>query len=164
MSTIDDANKCLAAFTTSRIEVRRGGAYVLWPKYRGEGEECRRWQCRGQDFYPTWHQQWPGGGTASTALAQLIRWVQGKPVLPIGTWYYWAGNNVKLLTRSVVDELKANGYPEYADCVLCHHRIDGGMDWWSLNGVTGPCCGWKSGCRQDPDFVKRQECEAICRT
>lgn len=143
---IDVANEVLATFNRSRIERRRGGWYVCWEDSRGD--HAKRWICRGQGFYPMWHYQWPGGGTASTALSQLIRWIGGKPVLPIASWRYWAGDTCKLLPLSAVERLLAGGYPEHTDCVLCGNRITGGLDWWSLDGVTGPCCSCTTGCRQ----------------
>ena len=24
------------------------------------------------------------------------------------------------------------------------------IDWWHLEGVSGPCCHWTNGCRQEP--------------
>lgn len=140
------ANQVLSSFVNVRIEPRRGGMYVCWT--RGSEEIAKRWQCRWNDFYPVWNHHYPGGGTSVTALSQLIRWLQEKPVLPIASWRYWASETCKLLPLEAVDELSAAGYPEQVDCVLCHQPIIGGLDWWSLDGVTGPCCGWTSGCRQ----------------
>lgn len=142
------ANQVLSSFVKARIEQRPGFPHfvVCWTSF---GKEVRkRWMTRGQDFYPVWKHDYPGGGTSSTALSQLIRWLQGKPVLPIESWRYWASETCKLLPRSAVETLLAGGYPEFADCVLCHQRIEGGLDWWSLKGVSGPCCGRTSGCRQ----------------
>lgn len=140
------ANKVLATFSTSRIERRNNGWFVCWPSHNGE--MSRRWQCRGQDFYPTWSHKYTGGGTACTALSQLIRWMRYQPVLPISTWRYWASEKCKLLPAAAAEELLSGGYPHHVKCVLCHETIEGSMDWWSLNGVSGPCCGWTSGCRQ----------------
>lgn len=149
---VDIANRvleCFAPGTTLRLE----SGYVLVAWTVSKGKEERRWMTRGQDFYPVWHRKWCHGGTASTALAQLVRWIQGKPVLPISTWAYWAGEKVQLLRQGNGNEaigmLIAAGYPQVATCVLCGNQITGGMDWWSLDGVTGPCCGWTSGCRQN---------------
>lgn len=148
------ANRVLQSFESrSEIAFKRnaGGRRILvirWTLWHGKKYE-RQWMTRGQDFYPVWKQRWPGGGTACTALSQLVRWVQGKTVLPISTWRYWATDGIKLLKdESHVDILLAAGYPEHVDCVLCGHRIEGGLDWWSVKDVTGPCCGWRSGCRQ----------------
>lgn len=144
------ANKALAAFASVQIERRPSGWWVTWTKSDGESVE-RRWMTRGgQDFYPVWSRIYPGGGTSSTALSQLIRWCAGKPVLPLATWQYWAGERVKLLGPEVVEWLRAGGYPEVAKCVLCGNEIHGGMDWWNLHGDSGPCCGWMNGCRQKP--------------
>lgn len=148
-SRLDVANRVLATFSPSRIERRKGGWYVCWEN-KWQGPMAKRWHCRGQDFYPSWHRKWPGGGTASTALSQLIRWLRDQPVLPISSWRYWASETCKLLPVTVADDLLAAGYPEHVPCVLCGETIVGGLDWWSLDGVTGPCCGWTTGCRQKP--------------
>lgn len=149
---IDVANvvlKCFAAETELRIE--SGHVLVCWTQHGGKKFE-RRWMTRGQDFYPVWHNKWGHGGTASTALAQLVRWVRGLPVLPLTTWRYWSGERVALLrhgnSNEAISALSAAGYPETATCVLCGMELTSGFDWWSLDGVTGPCCAWTSGCCQ----------------
>ena len=150
--TLEAANRALQAFAVdSRIERREGkgaGWYVCWEnRYQGKVE--RRWQCRiRQDFYPVWSDKWPHGGTACTALSQLIRWLKGMPVLPISSWRYWESETVALCKPGTAAALLEAGYPEHADCVLCGEPINGKLDWWHLNGVSGPCCGWTTGCRQ----------------
>jgi hypothetical protein len=147
---IEVANSVLKTFANSaRIERRRGGWYVCWFYHnRSRGEIAKRWSTRrGQDFYPPWSSKWIGGGTSCTALSQLVRWLREQPVLPISTWRYWASETIKLLPASAVDTLLAGGYPEKALCVLCGAEL-GSLDWWSLNGISGPCCSWTSGCRQ----------------
>lgn len=141
------ANQVLAAFTNSRIERRKSGWYVCWEN-KSQGEMARRWQCRGQDFYPVWYRKWCHGGTASTALSQLVRWLQEKPVLPISSWRYWAGDACKLLDVAYIEVLLAGGYPEKSTCVLCGRLLGGSLDWWSLDDVSGPCCHYTQGCRQ----------------
>lgn len=145
---IEASNCALITFTNSRIERRRGGWYVCWPSRDGE-EISRRWCCkRGQDFYPVWYSQWGQGGTAATALSQLIRWCAAKPVLSLTTWRYWASDRVQLLPEASVAILEKAGYPNVARCVLCGEEIKSSVDWWSLLKVSGPCCSWRSGCRQ----------------
>lgn len=146
MTRLEVANRALSTFSCSRIERRRGGWYVCWPSRKGE--VSRRWSCRhGQSFYPPWSRKFPGGGTACTALSQLIRWQKDEPVLPLETWRYWATETVKLLPQAAVDDLGAGGYPEKVTCVLCGMPPKG-LDWWCLDGVSGPCCSMWSGCRQ----------------
>jgi hypothetical protein len=105
---------------------------------------------RGQDFYPVWNRHWGHGGTASTALAQLVRWVRGLPVLPISTWRYWAGEKCELLSHGdsgkAIESLIEAGYPEKVSCVLCGKELSS-FDWWSLDGVSGPCCYSPKECR-----------------
>lgn len=163
-SKIETANEVLASFAKrSRIERRPNGWYVIWDLSDGRRIE-KRWHCRcGQDFYPTWSQKWLGGGTSCTALSQLIRWLRGQPVLPIATWEWWANEKVKLLPMSAVAKLLDAGYPDHANCVLCGERIVGSLDWWHLDGVSGPCCGWTSGCRQNPDHANQKLVDACWR-
>jgi len=164
------SNKALADFADeSRIERRPSGLFVVWKKWNSNEEISRRWHCRsGQDFYPTWSQIWPHGGTACTALSQLVRWIREQPVLPISSWRYWASERVKLCKPETSLILLDAGYPEHAQCVLCGEVINGSLDWWHLDGVSGPCCGWTSGCRQRPEHKAEIEaaaqCAAICRT
>lgn len=82
-----------------------------------------------------------------TALSQLIRWLQAKPVLPISVWLYWH-EHLLLLPKEAVDKLSKADYPKTANCVLCGKEIAGPLDWWSLDNISGPCCTWKNGCRQ----------------
>ena len=141
---LEVANVVLDSFFAGHLERRRTGMYVCWVGRKGP--RAKRWQCRGQDFYPVWSRQYPGGGTSSMALSQLIRWVQGKPVLPLGTWRHWASDRVKLLPESAVRELMSAGYPEIVDCVCCNQPLHGRLDWWSLDGLSGPCCLWSKAC------------------
>lgn len=146
------ANRCLRSFApTTELAIDRGYVIVRFPlTIRGQRQTVsRRWMTRGQDFYPTWKNIWPHGGTATTALAQLVRWIKELPVLPITSWEYWASDQVKLLSRDAADQLKRDGYPVTAKCVLCDQEVKS-LDWWSLDGVSGPCCGWTTGCRQRP--------------
>lgn len=150
---LNAANKALDCFApgTSIVVKRRVGVCVEWTQHSGK-QFSRRWQTqRGQDFYPTWYRHWGHGGTATTALAQLVRWMQGKPILPLATWRHWTGERVYLGQKrgpECVSILEAAGYPETVNCVLCGVELRG-LDWWSLDGVSGPCCSWTAGCRQD---------------
>jgi hypothetical protein len=70
------------------------------------------------------------------------------PVLPITTWRYWAGDSIKLLPYSTVDIMETSGYPRESPCVLCGRPLNGPLDWWSLDGLSGPCCTMRNGCKQ----------------
>jgi len=141
------ANQVLASFSASWIERRSGGWYVAWRDSIGR-LRSKRWQTSGQDFYPTWHRLWPGGGTACTAMSQLIRWLRDQPVLPLASWKGWSNPRIGLLPGNVVETLRRNGYPESVPCVLCGEPMTRGIDWWHSGGISGPCCSWLSGCRQ----------------
>jgi len=153
-SNLIAANKVLFSFSISTIERRKGGFWICWEL--GGNKTEKRWLCRGQDFYPVWSNKWPNGGTACTALSQLIRWLRGQPALPIASWRYWTSERCKLLKPEAVDILELAGYPTLVPCVLCGRMIgwasseDTGLDWWHLNKVSGPCCRYTKGCRQKP--------------
>jgi len=153
---IETANEVLKSFapgTSLRLSTT-GHVLVEWANRTGA--YSKRWMTRGQDFYPLWKRDWAHGGTACTALAQLVRWVQGKPVLGLSTWRYWAGDRCMLLRQqgdsgaAAIAALQAAGYPEEPACVLCGAQLnkETGCDWWSLEKVAGPCCGSHGGCRQ----------------
>lgn len=150
------ANNVLETFAADTwMALLDGYVWVHWRRHNGVTDQ-RRWQTRGQDFYPVWSNRWGHGGTACTALSQLVRWIQGKPVLPLATWRMWTGERVALgRERGVhaVASLAAAGYPEIVKCVLCGGDLITSLDWWSLNKVSGPCCTSHNGCRQKRDIA-----------
>lgn len=142
--------QCFAAGTT--IEVPRGRIIVCWTSH---GTTVRKyWATRGQDFWPVWHNQWGQGGTCCRALSQLVRWIQGRPIWPLRMWRYWTSERVFLGQErgsEMVAALEKAGYPESTACVLCGRDLASAyIDWWSLDGVSGPCCVHtdEAGCRQ----------------
>lgn len=93
------------------------------------------------------YRQRSTGGTGFQALAQLIRYVRDLSRFPISTWEYWGGESVKLGNPRTVELLKSGGYidPKKTCCVLCGDPdFRKGLDWWSLDGVTGPSCRFGS--------------------
>lgn len=151
LSRVEVANQVLQFFAPdTHLTVVRGRVFVHWERHGGE-KIRRQWMTRGNDFYPVWHHKWAHGGTCCTALSQLVRWIQERPVLPIATWQYWAGKTVFLGREQgprMAEVLTEHGYPQVANCVLCKQPITGSLDWWNLDGVSGPCCSWTNGCRQ----------------
>jgi len=145
---LEVANKVLAMFASdTRIESRQKGWAVTWTSEIGS-RISKQWACRGNDFYPVWNHKWARGGTASIALSQLVRWLRRLPVLPLASWRHWASDKCGLVDPKAVELLRAGGYPEQVNCVLCHQPITGPLDWWHLNDVSGPCCGRAPECRQ----------------
>jgi hypothetical protein len=136
-------NRAIALFARNTT-VRRGltGWTVEWTDSRGK-KHRRRWAVdAGQSFFPAWHHSWSHGGTACTALSQLMRWLQGRPVFGIGTWRYWTGEYIRLGSPEIIQVLTDGGYPAGQVCVRCGGAIgpDQGLDWWNLEGISGPCC------------------------
>ena len=153
---VEVANLVLTTFAPGTTVGLRpdGRVQVSWEGR--SGPVTKVWMTRGQDFYPVWHRKWEHGGTACTALANLVRWIKGMPVVPIGTWDWWADpdGNCKLLRQCdpapALQAMRDAGYPEQAACVLCGRSPLRGFDWWNLDGVSGPCCRYSDryGCRQ----------------
>jgi len=149
------ASNAVLAILTKNTSIHRVGGhiFVAWSNWGCAEKIVRRWQCRGQDFYPVWYRRWGHGGTCCTALAQLVRWSLGKTCLPLSTWKYWATPTVYLGRErgpEIVEILRAAGYPESTPCVLCGRELSGSLDWWSLKKVVGPCCSMHDikGCQQ----------------
>jgi hypothetical protein len=149
------ANLALAYFAPeTTLALVRGAVQVRWRSV--SRDHRRRWQTSGrQDFYPTWSNSWPHGGTCCTALSQLVRWIQGNPVLPLASWRFWCGPTMKLACHDDNDRgadllavLMAGGYPKRVPCVLCKTLIDTNLDWWNQVGLSGPYCSHNAGCRQ----------------
>lgn len=150
LTKIDAANIVLGLIApTTAITRERGGWYVSWTVR--EKLIGRRWSTSRGSFFPPWYRRWGHGGTCCAALAQLIRWCRGQPVLPLSTWEYWSGERIRLGRErgpEIVQILRSAGWPETVPCVLCGETIQGGMDWWCLDRVSGPCCSMRSGCQQ----------------
>jgi len=147
---LETVNAAIAIFAPGTT-VRRGltGWLVEWTTCSGK-KYSRRWTVeKGNDFYPVWHNRWPYGGTCCNALAQLMRWLQDRPVFGIGTWLYWGSPNIRLGKPELIEVLLQGGYPADHVCVICGKTIVpsvDGLDWWSLKGVSGPSCRF-SNCR-----------------
>lgn len=151
------ANAVLQHFAPDTTVARRADGRVAVTWSRPYGSETKVWVTRGQDFYPVWNHKWGHGGTAATALAQLVRWIRGQNVLPLQSWRYWASDTIQLFqsgnATDVFGLLVSGGYPEIGKCVLCQRPLEGGHDWWSVKKLSGPCCSYRTGCRQDPQTV-----------
>lgn len=139
MDKLEAVNAVLNEMTPGTwVERTNRGWMVSWR--RGDKVLTRRWCTQvGSSFYPAWHRQWAHGGTCCTALAQLMRWLQNRPVMPIGTWHYWSGESIRLGTPKMIKILESAGYPVTATCIACGESISSGLDWWHLGKVSGPC-------------------------
>ena len=139
-------NLVLATFTKDTVmSIVSGRPAFSWSTTHGRITKV--WVTRGSDFHPNWTPRPPWGGTQSTAISQLVRWYRDQPVLPMASWIYWASDTVSLCGPCTVETLISVGYPAVTPCVLCGNP-PGGLDWWDLDNVTGPCCSYSKGCRQ----------------
>lgn len=148
MSTVSDritvANQAVATFIpgVSFYEGERG-LRMSWDNCRQPPRHDFPCTLRGDGSWPKYgYNQRPSGGTGYQAMAQLIRYIRDLSRLPIATWEYWNGKSVKLCTLSTLEILSASDYgnPGKTRCVLCGLFPMKSIDWWSLDGVTGPCC------------------------
>lgn len=86
---------------------------------------------------PTWRVGI--GGTEVQAITQLVHVLRGEPRHGRAYWGSCAQHGLGERTP-LLDALEAAGVFDDAAtrCVLCGHASP--TDWWSLDGVTGPCC------------------------
>lgn len=143
--------KCFTGLETKLILRGDGRVAVSWKSWQKPGKTVQMtWMCRGQDFFPSWYRKAGWGGTVSTAVSQLVRWVQGKPVYGLETWKYWGSDGMGLFNCGgnrrdpveVLELIRKSGWPEHPVCILCKRTPPKGLDWWSLDGKSGPCCSF----------------------
>ena len=71
-------------------------------------------------------------------------------MLPLSSWHYWTGDRVQIARdhgADVCSILSDAGWPHTVPCVLCGTEITRAVDWWDLDGVSGPMCSHMSDCR-----------------
>ena len=145
------ADKALLTYSRQRLyldDIGRLRMYEDWGDGAGPRADLPASLCPN-GMWPVSHRRYSGGGTQMNSVAQLIRWVRDLPRLPLDSWEYWASETVRLCNPETLAILKGSDYGDKTSCVLCGSpKFQGGLDWWSLNGVTGPSC--KSGhCQQE---------------
>lgn len=128
------------------IELYQGNRELRmrWPKWNKAGCHDFPARLRGDGSWPAFgYRQRPCGGTGIQALAQVIRYVRNLPRLPVITWQYWTSDKVKIGNAQTLEIIKSSDYgdPTKTCCILCGCTdFKNGLDWWSLDGKTGPCC------------------------
>lgn len=134
-----------------RLILKNNRVAVEYTNFQGE-HITKTWMHRGNDYYPTFRCGELGwGGTMTRAVSMLVRYVNGKTVLPLRTWKHWFSSTVKLADEPdpVLDYLKEIGWPEVTTCVLCGAEIkDSWFDWWSYVHHGTCCWGAPSDCGQ----------------
>lgn len=73
------------------------------------------------------------GGTQAYHIGQLIRFIQDRSRHSLDVMPYWTPGERKIL------EAAGWNNPVKIACVLCG-KITQSKDWYSLNGISGPCC------------------------
>jgi len=146
------ANQALKAFPIGNMfqfELKNNRLAVYWMDYWTRDRKPRK-------VSKVWHFQYDGslwpkfrlptGGTLTQFIGQLVRWIRDKPVLPLYVLRHWDSPNYGLFgsySDAVLAILIKAGYPETVKCVVCGDKPNG-MDWWSRDNVSGPCCNWGS--------------------
>lgn len=159
---LEAANKALKAFPIGQMfqfEIRNNRLAVWWTSTWTKKEPVKVskvWQFQYDgSLWPKFDL--PTGGTMTQALSQLVRWIKGQPVMPIGVFEWWDSPTVKLMDGEgapIRKILLDAGYPETVKCVICGEKPKG-LDWWSLDKLSGPCCSF--GRCEDECKQKRNE-------
>lgn len=137
------------------FELVKGWVYLSWDY--GFGPQRRRWDAREGSHFPSWHRRHAGwGGTSSSVFDQMVRAVQGKPVVPLDTWQYWIEGPAKLCSGhgvKILAVVASTGWPDSVPCILCGKQIKSVGDWWTIGEkgkrISGPSCSM-SDCRKVP--------------
>jgi hypothetical protein len=152
MIPLEEANKVLQTFAPSLTFIRRHNRLCL--KYKRESLKPFGYSLGTTKTIEAQVAKHSGalcinygklgmGGTMAMAVGQLARWIRGQSRVPISAWEYWASDKI-LLARDrgnlMLQYIKESSYDDgkATRCVLCGDNRCG--DWWSLNGVVGPCC------------------------
>ena len=144
---IEEANAILATYQPgTRLYLKGHSLRMAWEPYFNYSASLR-----SQGDLPRYGDRHrPCGHTGMQALAQLIRYVRDLNRLPLITWEYWASETILLCNAETLRLLSKSDYgdPTKTCCVLCGTTEFAGLDWWSLDGVTGPSCRY-GGCRRN---------------
>lgn len=146
------ANQVLSTLGNYELSFDRG-FYLSWINWRGN-KITKRWSS-SVNFHPPFHKQIELGGTGIIAITQLVRYCQGKTVLPITTWKYWGSDHVKLWKSDdqkefAITSLQSSDYPSNPTCVFCGADLTGDKwDWYYLP-KEGVGCLHKSQCINNP--------------
>ena len=139
---LEAANRILALYAEVRLECRKGRLWLVPddPKLQAKAAVLN---CPGNSLACRYGALGMGG-TCAAATAQLVRWVRDLPRHPLRAWEWWCCETVGLgggNREAILAAVRESDYadPEKTRCVLCKRQIVS-LDWWSLDGVTGPCC------------------------
>lgn len=155
--------------TPSLEEVNRSvGLLIRGAKFERD-DRGRLWYINDEDKYNRrvmWRlrssdKRWPvgrkatqiSGGTVVQTLVQLSLWLKGMPHYPLRCVRHWFTYEGKLEIgyEEFIRSLELSSYGKNTKCVLCGG--DYPTDWWSLDGVIGPCCRFGE-CRNKKENAK----------
>jgi hypothetical protein len=142
MKVIEEANKVLRTFAPYLRFISGPRLWLRYYDYRATVHSVKVEVAKNSGSLMHYHK-FGIGGTSAMAVGQLARWIRGQSRVPIAAWEYWAsptimlgGDNRILMLQSIKESSYDDG--KSTKCVLCGG--DKCSDWWSLNGVIGPCC------------------------
>lgn len=142
--SMEDVNRCVGLLIRgARFERDERGR--LW--YANDEDKYNKrvlWRLRSSD------KCWPvgrkaiqiSGGIIVQTLVQLSLWLKGMPRYPLRCIRHWFSYQGKVVEgyEDFLRALDLSSYNKNTNCVLCGG--DYPTDWWSLDGIIGPCCGF----------------------
>ncbi|HEY3265532.1 MAG TPA: hypothetical protein VGM37_01300 [Armatimonadota bacterium] len=140
--SIDQVNAIAALLGPHKFERRAGRLFLTTDRSAIPYGSFERSPCiiRPDGLWPACGE-WGNhgcGGTHTQALVQLVHWLRGEPRMTLRWWrWQWRGEGK---AANLLAALEASEYAagDATHCVLCGSPKVG--DWWSLDGVSGPCC------------------------
>ena len=133
------------------VELVNGRFYLSWDFV---GKQRRRWDAPEGSSFPTWSRKAPWCGTRSMCYGLLVRAIQGKPIVPYGTWINLVTGPCKLCggnPEPLKAALDAAGWPHEVPCILCGKMLTRTGDWWTVGEgrkrKSGPSCSMAD-CRE----------------
>lgn len=150
----DRLAKAQAVLAVVALDVSMSWAGGFWFEWESCGKKRRkRWVASeyGSQF-PRWHNQSPFGGTRSAIVTELMRWVKGEPVFPLGCWRFWCSMTIGVDPKAL-ELVTSYGWPERVPCVICGKMIGEGerMDEYA----------WKEFDVCGPGHVRNPECDVV---
>lgn len=130
----------------------REGYYFVWELQDGR-QRSKKWITKKGSFYPSCTDSIPLGGTMTQAISQLVRYCQGRAVLPLSTWCYWGSDSIKLwqdptARDKAISLLEESDYPKSPICIFCGNEILNGFDWYYLPPKMEGCGHWGKSCQK----------------
>lgn len=144
---LEQAQAILTALSPAyRMGLTRGRVFLSCPISWGSGIWRKQWvSVSPGSFYPRFKSAPYQGGTWCVCVAQLVRFVQGKPHLPMGWWRQAVNVGCE---PGVLAAAASVGWPAGFPCIHCGKFLQSGYDWWCVGKLEGVSC-WGGECRKE---------------